>query len=188
MHETNPSSIGTNNPQATLEVSGTVRIDGLGAAGSTQLCRNASNQIAACSSSLRYKNNINPLAFGLAAIAQLRPVTFNWKDSGQADLGFVAEDVNQVTPLLTTLNAEGQVEGVKYDRITAILVKGMQEQQVQIADLQKENETLQAQVSQLQQGAAPAPINAFNLISVIALLGMVALWRQQQRTRSGGVR
>ena len=93
------------------------------------MCRNASNEIAACSSSLRYKSNVADLALGLDTIAQLRPVTFDWKDSGQADLGFVAEEVQQLTPLLTTLNAQGQIEGVKYDRITAVLVKGMQEQQ-----------------------------------------------------------
>jgi hypothetical protein len=187
--------IGTNNPQATLEVSGTVRIDVLGVAGSTQLCRNASNQIAACSSSLRYKDNVNPLALGLATIARLRPVTFNWKDSGQADLGFVAEDVNQVTPLLTTINAQGQIEGVKYDRITAILVKGMQEQQAQIAELRKQNaeqltqiHDLQAQVSQAQQGISSSPLNVFNLISIVALLGMIVMWLQQRRSRSGGIR
>jgi hypothetical protein len=187
--------IGTNNPQATLEVNGTVRVDILGVAGSTQLCRNASNQIAVCSSSLRYKDNVNPLTLGLAAIARLRPVTFNWKDSGQADLGFVAEDVNRVTPLLTTLSPDGQIEGVKYDRVTAILVKGMQEQQAQIAELQKENaeqltqiHDLQAQVSQGRLGESSESPNAFNLISVIALLGMVGLWWQQRRSRSGGIR
>ena len=135
------------------------------------------------------------LALGLEAIARLRPVTFNWKDSGQADLGFVAEDVNQVTPLLTTLNPDGQIEGVKYDRVTAILVKGMQEQQAQIAELQKQNaeqltqiHDLQAQVSQGQLGSSSASPNAFNVISVIALLGMVGLCWQQRRTRSGGAR
>lgn len=85
----------------------------MGAAGSTTLCRNASNQIASCSSSARYKTHIAPLAKGLDVIEQLRPVTFDWNESGEADLGLVAEEVNQVAPLLTTYNAEGQIEGVK---------------------------------------------------------------------------
>jgi hypothetical protein len=128
---------------------------------------------------------VSDLPLGLDAVAKLRPVTFNWKDSGQADLGFVAEDVNKVTPLLTTLNQDGQIEGVKYDRITAVLVKGMQEQQQQIAELKATNSQLAAQVAQLQQNTTPASFNSFNLISVIALIGFAAMWLQQRRSRQG---
>ena len=177
-----------------VKTNGTVEIDHLGSSGSTNLCLNGSNEIASCSSSLRYKSDIADLPFGLDAIAKLRPVTFNWKDTGQPDLGFVAEDVNQVTPLLAMLNAQGQIEGVKYDRITAILVKGMQEQQAQIAELQKQNaeqhtriHDLQAQVSHAQQGISSSPLTVFNLISIVALLGMIVMWLQQRRSRSGGI-
>jgi hypothetical protein len=176
-----------------LKTNGTVEIDHLGSGGNYNVCMNNGNEIAYCSSSLCYKNHIADLTLGLDVIAQLRPVTFDWKDSGQADLGFVAEDVNQVTPLLTTLNAQGQIEGVKYDRITAVLVKGMQEQQAQIVKLQRQNaeqlaqiHELQAQVAQAQPGIAPESFNVFNLISVFALLGMVGLWRQQRRAQQGG--
>ena len=173
-----------------VKTNGTVEIDHLGSSGSDHLCLNTSNEIASCSSSLRYKNNVNNLTLGLDAVAKLHPVTFNWKDSGQADLGFVAEDVNQVTPLLTTLNAQGQIEGVKYDRITAVLVKGMQEQQAQIVNLQQQNAEQLAQIRDLQaqQGTSPASFNLFNVLSVIAVLGMVVLWWQQRRSRSGGTR
>lgn len=159
---------------------GTVSIIGLGSAGSTNLCLNGLNQFASCSSSLRYKNNVANLALGLDAIAKLRPVTFNWKDSGQADLGFVAEEVYQVTPLLTTLNKEGQIEGVKYDRITAVLVKGIQEQQQQIADLKAQNASLEARVATLEQ-ALPANNTSTHsdttgnlaMIALGALLGLI---------------
>jgi hypothetical protein len=164
---------------------GTVAIGALGSGGSNYVCLNGSNEFATCSSSLRYKNNVSDLPLGLDAVAKLRPVTFNWKDSGQADLGFVAEDVNKVTPLLTTLNQDGQIEGVKYDRITAVLVKGMQEQQQQIAELKATNSQLAAQVAQLQQNTTPASFNSFNLISVIALIGFAAMWLQQRRSRQG---
>ncbi|MBK7707294.1 MAG: carboxypeptidase regulatory-like domain-containing protein [Acidobacteria bacterium] len=62
-------------------------IYGPGAAGSTQLCRNASNEISTCSSSRRYKNNIVDFQPGLSIIDRLRPVTFNWNVSNQADMG-----------------------------------------------------------------------------------------------------
>jgi hypothetical protein len=65
-------------------VPGNLVLIGLGAAGSTELCRNASNQISTCSSSARYKNNIQNFAGGLNILNQLRPVTFNWKADGKA--------------------------------------------------------------------------------------------------------
>jgi hypothetical protein len=174
-----------------IDAAGEVAIPVLGSAGSIPLCRNASNQISTCSSSLRYKNDVANLNLGLDTLAQLRPVTFDWKDTGEPDLGFVAEEVNQVTPLLTTLNDQGQVEGVKYDRITAVLVKGMQEQQQQIADLKSQNASLEARVTALEQHAQTNNTGAHSdntgnvaMIVIGALLGIVVVqkpwWRGEQ--------
>ena len=48
------------------------------------------------------------------------------------DLGFGAEDVARVNELLVIRNDKGEVEGVKYDRISAVLVNAIKEQQAQI--------------------------------------------------------
>lgn len=120
----------------------TVIIPGLGAAGSTQLCRNASNQISSCSSSLRYKTNIAPFDFGLSLARRLRPVSFNWREGNQPDLGLVAEDVAAVEPLLVTYNENGAVEGVKYDRISVVLLNAVKQQQMQI---ERQNEQIKEQ-------------------------------------------
>ncbi len=117
-----------------------VRVFGLGAAGSTQLCRNADNEISTCSSSLRYKTNIAPFSFGLSFINQLRPISYKWKDGGMKDIGFGAEDVARVNPLFVAYNAAGEVEGVKYERLSAVFVNAFKEQQAQIEVGQKENE------------------------------------------------
>ncbi|MDQ3257625.1 MAG: tail fiber domain-containing protein [Acidobacteriota bacterium] len=137
-----------------------VRIPGLGAAGATALCRNASNEISTCSSSLRYKTNIAPFRFGLSLINQLRPISFDWKDGGMKDVGFGAEDVARINPLFVTYNAAGEVEGVKYDRLSAVFVNAFKEQQTQIERQQKqldelpaikaENAELKAQLAQLK--------------------------------------
>jgi hypothetical protein len=168
--------IGTSNPLDKLHVFGVIRVDSLGTGGgSNTLCRNASNQISTCGSSARYKTNIAPLAMGLDVIEQLRPVTFDWKESGEADLGFVAEEVDQVTPLLTTRNAAGEIEGVKYDRVSAVLVNAVQEQQAQIAELE-------AQISDLKQGAggSTAPLSTPWpwLVLALTVLGMAAIFRK----------
>jgi hypothetical protein len=94
--------IGTNGPADRLHVNGIIRVDSLGFAGSTSLCRNASNQISGCSSSLRYKDQVLNYAAGLDTINRLRPVTFRWKDSGQPDIGLVAEEIEKIEPLLVT--------------------------------------------------------------------------------------
>lgn len=58
--------------------SGVVRIGTTGAADSTNLCLNANNEIAACSSSMRYKSNVRNFDFGIDLIKKLRPVLFSW--------------------------------------------------------------------------------------------------------------
>src|SRR5258708_10330867 len=67
-------------------------------------------------------------------IDHLRPISLTWKDGGIRDLGIGAEDVEKIEQLLVTYNAQGPVEGLKYDRITVALVNAVKEQQKQIAD------------------------------------------------------
>lgn len=50
----------------------------------------------------------------------------------------MAEEVNQVEPLLTTTNNKGEVEGVKYDRVGVVPVNAVQEQQLQIETQQNQ--------------------------------------------------
>lgn len=135
---------------------GRTSITQLGAAGATPLCRNASNEISTCSSSIRYKDNVQTFRPGLDLINKLRPVSFNWKANGKEDLGLVAEEVNAVEPLLTTTNDKGEVEGVKYDRVGVVAINAIQEQQAQIeaqskqiAEQKEINQKLQTQIDML---------------------------------------
>src|SRR5690606_2064076 len=54
-----------------LRVDGLLRVDTLGSAGATTLCRNANNQVASCSSSARYKRDIEDLDIDLALLDAL---------------------------------------------------------------------------------------------------------------------
>jgi hypothetical protein len=112
-----------------LTVIHNLNLVGLGSAGSTDLCRNGSNQISTCSSSLRYKSNVRPFVGGLDIVRHLRPITFNWKDGGMHDVGFGAEEVEKIEPLLTTRNDKGEIEGVKYGQLTSVLVNAVNQQQ-----------------------------------------------------------
>ncbi|CAN5558565.1 hypothetical protein BH10ACI3_BH10ACI3_10110 [soil metagenome] len=129
---------------------GFVAINNLGPAGITQLCRNGSNEISTCSSSLRYKTNIGRFGYGLDIVRRLNPITFDWKDGGMHDLGLGAEDVAAIEQLLVTYNAKGEVEGVKYDRIGVVLVNAVKEQQAQIEAQDAKIKSLEMQVEALK--------------------------------------
>lgn len=122
-------------PSDKLHVGGIIRVDTLGAAGSTQLCRNASNQIATCSSSLKYKTNVARFSQGLSFVNRLNPISYDWKDGGMKDVGFGAEDIAKIDPRFVTFNAAGEVEGVKYDRLSVAFVNALKEQQTEISEL-----------------------------------------------------
>jgi trimeric autotransporter adhesin len=140
--------IGVTAPLYRLHVNGIIRVETLGAAGSTSLCRNSNEQISTCSSSLRYKTNLAPFSNGLNIVNRLSPISFNWKDGGMRDVGLGAEDVAAVEPLLVIRNDKGEVEGVKYDRITLVLLNAVKEQQLLINKQQQQLDALRKLVCQ----------------------------------------
>jgi hypothetical protein len=124
--------IGWADPGDTLDVNGGIRFSDVGTGGSNHLCLNSVNKISYCSSSLRYKTDLHPFSSGLNLISHLHPITFKWKANQTLDLGLGAEDVAAIEPLLVTRNDKGEVEGVKYDRLSAVFINAFKEQQDQI--------------------------------------------------------
>jgi hypothetical protein len=122
--------IGTATPSVHLQVAGDI----------------IANSIAG-SSDARFKSNINPIENPLQKVQQLRGVTFDWKTkefperafSDNRALGFIAQEVEQVLPevVQTEKTAEGY-KAVQYDKVVALLVEAIKEQQKQIEALQKE--------------------------------------------------
>jgi hypothetical protein len=157
VNTSNTIALGRTDGSDTVLVYGKLQIDTMAAAGSTQLCLNGSNRVGTCSSSLRYKTNLAPYNRGLNIINRLRPISFTWKDGGLRDLGFGAEEVEKVDPLLVTYNKQGQVEGVKYDRINVALVNAVKEQQQEIESLRKANAFMAARLQTIEQKLAKKP-------------------------------
>jgi hypothetical protein len=104
--------------------------------------------VVTCSSSLRYKTGVQTFLGGLDIVRRLRPITFNWRAGGRRDLGFGAEEVEKIDPLLVFYNEKNEVEGVKYRQMTAVLVNAINEQQTQITEQQR---TIEQQKLQLEQ-------------------------------------
>ncbi|MBI1759828.1 MAG: tail fiber domain-containing protein [Acidobacteria bacterium] len=151
-----PVQLNMNLPGGSINLNGFVTLNSIDTSfgGGVPLCWNLSlnNRIASCSSSsIRYKTNLAAFPSGMALVRQLRPVTFDWKANGQHDVGFVAEEVAEVNPLFVTYNQDGQVEGVKYDRLGTAFVNAFKEQQAQIESQTQHLHTLQNQLKQQQQ-------------------------------------
>lgn len=125
--------------QMQLNAGGILSLNTLGSAGSTPLCRNASNEISTCSSSIRYKTNIAKFSDGMSFVNKLRPISFDWKDGGMKDVGFGAEDIAKIDSRFVTYNSAGEVEGVKYDRLSVAFVNAFKEQQAEISELRAVN-------------------------------------------------
>ena len=86
-------------------------------------------------SAFRYKENVETLD-SANIIHNLRPVTFDWKDTGHKDYGLIAEEVNEHLPeLVKKSDVTGEVEGIKYTKLTSLLIKVVQDQSKQIKDL-----------------------------------------------------
>ena len=102
------------------------------------------NKIAQASSWSNYsdinlKENIYPLTEDITRkIELLNPVNFNWKSNSEEDVGFIAQEMKVVFPLL--VNESNNILSVDYARLTTYLVKGMKEQNKKINNLEKELE------------------------------------------------
>jgi hypothetical protein len=80
------------------------------------------------------KSDVKSMNTALDTVMSLEGVEFTWKDSGERDFGFIAQDVQSVLPKAVHV-AEDGVQGVDYSRLTSVLVEAVKAQQVQIEEL-----------------------------------------------------
>ncbi len=119
-----------------------------GSASSLYLNRNGGTVYTGYSvvtSDRRFKNDITMLGYGIEDLMKLKPVSYKWKDSSDTNqhLGFIAQDVDEVIPEAVSMDPETGKYYMSYDSIVPILVKAVQEQQLQIKMLEKRLEALE---------------------------------------------
>lgn len=83
-------------------------------------------------SARRHKTNIKPIEQASELIKQLEGVTFDWKKDGSHDIGMIADEVYEVIPEIVKVDDAGNIEGLAYDHIVAVLIEGFKEQQAKI--------------------------------------------------------
>lgn len=82
------------------------------------------------------KMNVEVIENALEKIKQLEGVSFNWKDSGKANIGLIAQDVEKVIPEIVHTSEEG-LKSVEYGNLVALLIEAVKEQQKQIDELKE---------------------------------------------------
>ena len=90
-------------------------------------------------SALRYKKYVKPLRSQSDNVYKLRPVHFKWKDNNRGDIGLIAEEVGEVYPELVSKGIDGSAEGISYTKLTAVLIKTIQELSARIDKLENKN-------------------------------------------------
>ncbi|TSD68141.1 tail fiber domain-containing protein [Aeromicrobium piscarium] len=114
--------------------------------------------VAYISSSRRYKRDIADLAIDPDAVKRWRPRT--WRDKADVDavgdnaahhIGYIAEEIADAgTPELVVHDAEGQIDGLAYDRMTVGLHALAMQQEQRIVDLEAENAVLRDRLAAIE--------------------------------------
>ena len=107
-------------------------------------------------SDAREKQDVRPLDYGLSEVLRMNPVRFRWKSGPEKGekLGLIAQELQQVLPETvvdktwrdnddgTRTLVDADRLGVYYSDIIPVLVKAIQEQQLQIHELKTELERI----------------------------------------------
>lgn len=123
---------------------------GTTASGTTGEIRATNNITAYYSSDARVKTNVEAIPNALDKVNQIRGVTFDWTQEyidehggeddyfmRRHDVGVIAQEVEAVLPEVIATRSDG-MKAVKYDRIVALLIEAIKEQNVTINALQQD--------------------------------------------------
>ncbi|MBX4198309.1 tail fiber domain-containing protein [Candidatus Parcubacteria bacterium] len=76
-------------------------------------------------SDIIYKENIIDVKYGLREILKIQPRSYTMKGSGQAQIGFIAQEMERIIP--EVVEGENGSKGISYGNLVALTVKGIQD-------------------------------------------------------------
>ena len=88
-------------------------------------------------SSMVLKDNVTTITDALSKVLNLRGVEFDYKESGEHNIGLVAEEVEKVLPDLVHDNDNG-IKSLAYSNIVAVLVEAVKDLKSEIDELRKD--------------------------------------------------
>ena len=136
--------IGRNDPQAKLDVFGTIKaILSTDTSGGLLVFYNPiTHELSYQGSSRVLKTNIRPLEVNPSNVLSLQAVRFDWKKGGMPDIGLIAEDVDEVIKDLAVHDSENYPISVKYEKLSIYLLEVIKLQEKRITQLEKSMRTL----------------------------------------------
>lgn len=132
--------VGNSSPTERLHVTGNARIEGLANASNPVNVQVDVNGVLVRTSSIDIKEDVQSLPYGLNELMLLKPSKFSYIDKykyGESyDIGFIAQDVNNVIPEAVGTGTESDIfmDSVK---LIPVLTKAIQEQQALIKALEQ---------------------------------------------------
>ena len=118
---TNCLGIGTLTPTSKLDIIGDIRVSGIVTAGDFN-----------STSDRKLKTNIKTIENPIEKVLQISGVSFNWKESGKATMGVIAQEVELVLPELVS---DTDPKTVNYNGLIGLLIECVKDQQRQIDEL-----------------------------------------------------
>lgn len=90
-------------------------------------------------SSLRFKEELQPIENTIEKVNKLRGVSFKWKSNEDSprEIGVIAEEVAEVFPELVFLDEKGKPLGVHYDKFVAVLIEAVKDLDKRVKELEK---------------------------------------------------
>jgi hypothetical protein len=99
--------------------------------------------IAYYASDKRLKDNIKPIENAIDKIKMIGGYEFDWNsksiNNNGHDVGVIAQEIEEVLPELVGTRGDGY-KGVKYEKLTALLIEAIKDQQIQIDELKSKLE------------------------------------------------
>ena len=92
---------------------------------------------AYASSDEALKDNVQLIPNAIEKVKQIKGVSFDWNEKSEHtghDIGVIAQDIEKVLPELVRTNDNGY-KAVRYEKIVALLIQAVKEQQLQIDEL-----------------------------------------------------
>ncbi len=117
----------------------------------------ASGKLGTTVSSRRFKHDIKPIDKASEAILALKPMTFHYKSDtkGTPQFGLIAEEVAEVNQDLIVRDKKGEILGVRYDAVNAMLLneflKEHRKNQEQEATITQQRKDFEAAIAQQQK-------------------------------------
>jgi hypothetical protein len=110
------------------------------------------------SSDIRWKKNLQPVINVVPDLLRLNTYRYNWRSDEFPDMhfdaathiGLIAQEVEKVFPELVNTDDKG-FKAVSYEKLSALLLQGMKEQQQQIDTQKKENDELRTELNSLKE-------------------------------------